>query len=76
MSLQSVGSQVDERTGPKDELHKDKALIHDVQENSIETDSVSKLIRQPGGNEELLSSSGVLGKFYHFVSLGPLNCKP
>ncbi|XP_073492619.1 DENN domain-containing protein 4C isoform X1 [Aquarana catesbeiana] len=56
----SSGSQVDERTGPKDELHKDKALIHDVQENSVETDSVSKLIRQPGENEELLSSSGVL----------------
>lgn len=69
MSLQSIGSQVDERPGPKDELHKDKALIHD-QENSIETDSVSKLSRQPGGNEELLLSSGVLGKFYLFVSLG------
>ncbi|KAM5191260.1 DENN domain-containing protein 4C [Mantella aurantiaca] len=56
----SSGSQVDERTGPKDELHKDKALIHDDQENGIQTDSVTKLSQQPGGNEELLSSSDVL----------------
>ncbi|XP_018412367.1 PREDICTED: DENN domain-containing protein 4C [Nanorana parkeri] len=54
------GSRVDERTGPKDELHKDKALIHEDQENRIETDHVSKLSQQPEGNEELLSSSGVL----------------
>lgn len=66
-----MGSRVDERTGPKDELHKDKTLIHDDQENSGETDSISKLSQQPGGNEELLSSSGVLGKLCHFIVCFP-----
>ncbi|XP_072260494.1 DENN domain-containing protein 4C isoform X2 [Pyxicephalus adspersus] len=53
------GSRVNERTEPKDELHEDKALIHDDEEDHT-PDSVSKLSQQPGGNEESLSSSSVL----------------
>ncbi|XP_068090496.1 DENN domain-containing protein 4C isoform X2 [Hyperolius riggenbachi] len=51
----SVGSQVDERTGPKDEPHEDNALSNEDQKNDRETDSVSKLKQQPLGNEDLLS---------------------
>ncbi|KAM9330665.1 DENN domain-containing protein 4C [Gastrophryne carolinensis] len=53
----SSGSQVNERTGTKDELNKEKSLIHDVPKNNIET--VFKLKQQPLEND-LLSSSTAL----------------